>query len=70
MENKNKVSENEKEAGITLYSFAVLVKQMRHNQKRSMIFDKPEILKTLEPLEHEVDRIIAQLTDTQKNIFE
>lgn len=69
MATQNKVPEKEKVTEITLDSFVTLVKQMRHNQKRHQMFNKPEIMATLEPLEKEVDRIIAELTDTQKILF-
>ena len=55
---------------ITLKSFAELVKQMRHNQKRYFAFRKPETLITCKELEQQVDAIVAQLTDTQLKLFD
>lgn len=46
------------------------VKQMRHNQRRYQRTGKPEILATLEPLEKEVDGIVAKLTDTQLKLWQ
>lgn len=70
MANENKTPENGKTPEITLEYFIGIVRQMRHNQKRNQMFNKPEIRATLEPLEQEVDRIIAVMTDTQKNLFQ
>ena len=63
-------AKNENSDKITLDSFVELVKQMRHNQRRYARTHKPEILATLEPLEKEVDAIVAKLTDTQLQLWQ
>lgn len=55
---------------ITLEEFAELVKQMRHNQRRYFAQRRPEILETCKRLEHEVDAIVAKLTDRQLSLFD
>lgn len=55
---------------ITLEEFAELVKQMRHNQRRYFAQRRPEILETCKRLEHEVDAIVAKLTDKQLSLFD
>lgn len=55
---------------ITLEEFAELVKQMRHNQRRYFAQRRPEILGTCKRLEHEVDAIVAKLTDKQLCLFD
>ena len=55
---------------ITLEEFAELVKQMRHNQRRYFAQRRPEILVTCKRLEHEVDAIVAKLTDKQLCLFD
>lgn len=54
---------------ITLKEFVELVKQMRHNQRRYFAQRRPEILETCKRLEHEVDAIVAKLTDKQMKLF-
>jgi hypothetical protein len=54
---------------ITLEEFAELVRQMRHNQRRYFAQHRPEILETCKRLEHEVDAIVAKLTDKQMKLF-
>ena len=55
---------------ITLEEFAELVKQMRHNQRRYFAQRRTEILETCKRLEHEVDAIVAKLTDKQMYLFD
>lgn len=54
---------------IMLEEFAELVRQMRHNQRRYFAQRRPEILETCKRLEHEVDAIVAKLTDKQMKLF-
>ena len=54
---------------MTLEEFAGLVRQMRHNQRRYSAQLRPEILETCKRLEHEVDAIVAKLTDKQMELF-
>ena len=54
---------------LTLDEFIALVKQMRFNQRRYRRNQKPETLKTLEPLEMDVDDLIARYFERQTKIF-
>lgn len=56
-------------AEITAKELAEMVKQMRHNQRRSKHNPTPEKLATLERWEKEVDAVVAVLTDTQMKLF-
>ena len=47
----------------------IMVKQMRHNQRRCQRNPTPEKLATLERWEKEVDAVVAVLTDTQMKLF-
>lgn len=49
--------------------FVELVKQMRHNKRRSFAQRRPEILETCKQLEREVDAIVSKLTDTQMKLW-
>lgn len=60
---------NRPAAEITAKELAEMVKQMRHNQRRSKHNPTPEKLATLERWEKEVDAIVAVLTDTQMKLF-
>ena len=55
---------------ITAKELAEMVKQMRHNQRRYFAQRRPEILETCKRLEHEVDAIVAKLTDKQMYLFD
>lgn len=66
---KEKAPKIENPDKITLEEFAKLVKQMRHNQRRYFAQRRPEILETCKRLEHEVDAIVAKLTDKQMTLF-
>ena len=55
---------------VTFEAFIEMVKQMRHNQRRFENLNKPEINKTRKEWEKEVDAAVAQLTDTQKKLWE
>jgi hypothetical protein len=67
---KEKAPQIENPDKITLEEFAELVKQMRHNQRRYFEQRRPEILETCKRLEHEVDAIVAKLTDKQMYLFD
>lgn len=54
---------------ITLDSFARLVQQMRHTQRRAQKFRKPETMEKAEEEEKEVDRQIGILFSKQLSIF-
>lgn len=54
---------------ITVKEFALIVQQMRHNQKRCSRNPTPEKLATLEMWENKVDAIVAHLTDTQLTLW-
>lgn len=54
---------------ITFNEFVLLVKQMRHNQRRYFAQRRPDILETCKSLEKQVDSIIAKMTDTQTTMF-
>lgn len=64
MENSEKKIEN-----ITLEEFVVLVNKMRFNQRRYRSSSKEVIKQTLEPLETEVDEIIAKILNRQTKLF-
>lgn len=66
---EEKASQIENPREITLEEFAELVRQMRHNQRRYFAQRRPEILETCKRLEHEVDVIVAKLTDKQMKLF-
>lgn len=54
---------------LTLDEFIALVKQMRFNQRRYRRTQKPEILKTLEQIETEIDDLVARYFDRQTKLF-
>lgn len=54
---------------LTLEQFISIVKQMRFNQRRFKRTQKPETLKTLEPLEQQIDEIITLYFERQQKIF-
>lgn len=66
---EEKAPQIENPGKITLEEFAELVKQMRHNQRRYFAQRRPEILETCKRLEHEVDAIVAKITDKQMRLF-
>ena len=55
---------------VTFEAFVEMVKQMRHNQRRFENLNKPEINDTRKDWEKKVDAAVAQLTDTQKKLWE
>lgn len=57
------------ELKINWVEFIDLVKQMRHNQRRFENLRREEINETRKKLELEVDTVIAQLTDTQLELW-
>lgn len=54
---------------LTLDEFIKLVKQMRHNQRRYRRNQKTEVLQTLEPIEKEIDDLIARYFERQIKLF-
>lgn len=54
---------------LTLEDFIILVKSMRFNQKRFRKSSKQAIRETLEPLEIEVDDLIARFCERQTKLF-
>ena len=54
---------------LTLDEFIKLVKQMRHNQRRYRRNQKTEVLQTLEPMEKEIDDLIARYFERQMKLF-
>lgn len=54
---------------LTLDEFIKLVKQMRHNQRRYRRNQKTEVLQTLEPIEKEIDDLIARYFERQTKLF-
>lgn len=63
--------ENEKRdvETLTLKDFIILVKEMRFNQRRFRKSSKEVIKETLEPIETEVDDLIARYLDRQTKLF-
>lgn len=66
---EEKTPQNENSGKITIKEFALLVKQMRYNQRRYFRLRKPDILETCKKLEKQVDDIVSELTDTQMKLF-
>ena len=66
---KEKSPQNENHAKLTLYEFAVMVKEMRFNQRRYFRTRKPATLETCKELEAKVDAVVAKITDTQLKLF-
>ena len=64
-----KAPQIENSAKITLESFAELAKQMRHTQRRYRRFGKPETLESMERLEAEFDKMIAEILEPQPTLF-
>ena len=64
-----KAPQIENSAKITLESFAELAKQMRHAQRRYRRFGKPETLESMERLEAEFDKMIAEILEPQPTLF-
>lgn len=64
MENEKKYIET-----LTLKEFIILVKSMRFNQRRFRKSSKQEIKETLEPLETEVDDLVARYLERQTKLF-
>lgn len=54
---------------ITLPEFVEMVKQMRHNQRRCELNPTPKKVKTRNGWEQKVDFVIAELTDTQLQLW-
>jgi ribosomal protein S3AE len=63
--------ENEKKdiESLTLEEFIILVKTMRFNQRRFRKSSKQAIREALEPLEIEVDDLIARFVERQTELF-
>jgi len=65
------IMENDKKdvETLTLKDFIILVKEMRFNQRRFRKSSKQAIKETLEPLEIEVDDLVARYLERQSKLF-
>ena len=69
MLNANNIAQKAKEMNLDIVAFAQLVRQMRHNQRRYINIQRPDIKQVAERYENEVDNILKALFDAQQKLF-
>lgn len=66
---EEKHPENENSEEITMNEFLLLVKDMRHQQRRYERFGKMQIKETKERAEQKVDEALGKIFNTQMKLF-